>query len=259
MLGTIGLRIMSQNEFLQGVVAQAEEKEKNYLWLEAVDLYNQALQVIEKGEVQEKVGYAFYRAAMQAESVDEFRERMRQAVANYEKANELYGMVGEQGKKPRVLRCDAVVAFLGYWLASEVSEKKRLLDECWRIAKEALKAFEEAEDALEYGETYNQLSSSAYHRYIFEWSFQTREKIIREAIEYGEKTINLLSSVGGSHELARAYVKTAIYLATSSYFVSDMDEKERYRQKSLDCWQKATELSEETASLELLAMSDKLR
>jgi len=254
--------IMSENQSLQHFVAQAKEKEKNYYWLEAADLYNEALQVVEKGEflrkgeIQEKVGYAFYRAAMQAENVDEFRERMRQAAANYVKAKELYGMVGEQGKTPRMLCCDAMVAYVGYWITSEIPEKKRLLDECWRTAKEALKGFEETGDALEYGKTYNQLSPSANDRYFFEWSFQTREKIIREAIEYVEKTINLLSSVGDSHELARAYVKTANYLTTFSYyFVSDMDEKERYRQKSLDYWQKASELSEETAFLELLTMS----
>jgi len=256
MLDTIGSCIMSQNEFFHGVVAQAGEKEKDYHWLEAIELYNQALRVIEKGEIQEKVGYAFYRAAMQAESVDEFRERMRQAVANYEKAKEFYGRLNDPGKVPWMLRCDAMIAYVGYWLAPKVPEKKRLIDECWRLTKEALQAFEEAGESLEYGKTYNQLSSSASDKLWLEWDFEIGGKTESEAIEHGEQAINLLSSTGEASELAKAYVKTAIYLSVFGYiFVPDMDEKERYYQRSRGYWQKANELSEETAFLELLNVS----
>ena len=244
---------MSQDEFLQGVVAQAGEREKDYHWLEAIDLYNQALHVVEKGEVQEKVGYAFYRAAMQAESVDEFRERMRQAATNYEKAKELYGMVGEQGKKPRMLRCDAMIAYVGYWLASEVAEKKRLLDECWRITKEALKAFEEAGDIMEYGKTYNQLSISALFGIAFERDSLASEKTTREAVEHGEKAIRLLSTLGDSFALARAYVKTASHLEVLGFSFLESDEKKRCFKKAASYWSKALEPSEETALIELLS------
>ncbi|MFQ5758586.1 MAG: hypothetical protein ACE5IF_02785, partial [Candidatus Bathyarchaeia archaeon] len=253
---------MSRRESVEEVLSKAGALEKKYDWLKAADVYEQALRVVgkgdflRKGEIQERIGFCLHRAAMQAESVDEFRDRMRQAVENYEKAKEFYERLSERWKTPRILRCDAVIAYMGYWLASEASEKKRLLDECWTITKEALETFEEAGNALEYGKTYNQLASSAYGRYVFEWSFQAREKIIREALEYGEKTITLLFGVGDAYELARAYVKTASYLTTFSYyFVSDMDEKESYHQKSLDYWQKASELSEETALLEVLSMS----
>jgi len=254
---------MSQNDFLQGIVGQAEEDEKNYHWLKAADFYNQALQMVEKreflrkGEFQEKIGYVFYRAAMQAESVDEFRERILLAVANFEKAKELYGMVGQQGKTPRMLRCDAMIAYIGYWLASEVPEKKRLLEECWRQTKEALKAFEEAGNALEYGKTYNELSSSICPLYFLEWDFQVCEKIVREAMEFGEQAITLLSGVGDSYELARAYAKTFTSLSLfSTNFIPDMEERARHHHKSLSYWQKANELSEEDALLALLSVSE---
>jgi len=240
---------MSQNEFFQGVVAQAGEREKNYHWLEAIDLYDQALRVVEKGEIREKVGYAFYRAAMQAESVDEFRERMRLAVANYEKAKELY-ITGESGKKPRMLRCAAMIAYLGYWLASEVSEKKRLLDECWRLTKDALKAFEEAGEALEYGKTYNQLSKSAVLGFSLQEDFHVREKAIREGVEHGERAITFLSTLRDLRELARAYVKTAHYLEGLGWYFLDIDEQKRCYQKVASYWLKASELSEETAMIE---------
>jgi len=244
------------------ILSQAGEREKVYDWLGATEFYRKALSLVsetdflKRGEVQERVGYAFYRAAMQAEGVDQFNEMMRQAAANYGKAKEFYKRLSEHGKTPRMLRCDAMIAYTAYWFAFEVAEKKRWLNECWRQTKDALIAFEEAGDSLEFGKTYNQLSSTAYHIYALEWNFQVGEEIIREAIDYGERTITLLSSVGNPYELARAYVKTAIYLTTfGAHFIPELDERERHDQKGLSHWGKAYELSEETALLELLSIS----
>jgi len=247
---------------VEEILHQVEQSEKDYDWLGAAESYGKAINLLpeddfsRKGDITERLGYAFYRAAFQAENNDEFRERMRQSVANYQKAKEFYGRLNEQVRTPRTFRCDAMIAYTGYWLAPQVSEKKRLLDECWKLTKEALKSLDKAGSALEYGETYNQLSSSAQERYCFESNFQLREELIREAMHFGELAIILLSRVSAPYELAKAYVKTAMYLSVfAMYFTSDMDDKEGYYRKGLGYWQKATELSEETAFLELLSLT----
>ena len=248
---------------MEEILHQAEQLEKDYDWLGASTLYEKALNLLreddllKKGEIHERLGYALYRLAFQAETIEEFRDRLRQSTVAYGKAIEFYGRPTESEKTARTLRCNAAIAYIGYWLASEAPEKKRLLDECWRLTKEALKSFEEAGESLEYGKTYNQLSSSAFDRYVFEWSFQAREKLMKEALEHGERTVTLLAGVSDSHELARAYVKTAMYLTIVGwYFVSDMDEKDGYYKKGFGYWQKANELSEETAFLELLSICE---
>jgi len=247
---------------VEPILSHAREKEREYDWLAAVGFYKKVLGLVSEmdllrmGQVQERVGHAFYRAAMQAEGVEQFRDRILQAVANYEKAKEFYGRLSEPRKTPWMLRCDAMIAYLGYWLTPEVPEKKRMLSKCWELAKEALKASEEAGDALEYGKTYNQLCSSAFFGYVLEWDFQAGEKIIKEAMERGDRAVTLLSSVGDSYELARAYVKAAFYLITFGfYFVPDLDDREKYRQKGQGYLQKAMELSEEAALLELCSTS----
>jgi hypothetical protein len=252
---------LSEALSVEEILHQAEQLEKEYDWLRAAESYKKALNLLSeddfsrKGEVTERFGYAFYRAAFQAENRDEFRERMGQSVANYQKARELYGGLNAQVKASRTFRCDAMIAFADYWLASQASEKKRLLDECWRLTKEALKGLDEAGSFLEYGETYNHLSSSAAQRFYLDSNFQFREKLIREGVQYGESAIILLSKVSAPHELARAYVKTATYLAYFAwFFASDMDEKDGYFRKSLGYWQKAEELSEETAFVEFVSM-----
>jgi tetratricopeptide (TPR) repeat protein len=242
------------------ILSQGGEREKAYDWLGAVEFYEKASGLVPEtgffklGQVQERVGYAFYRAGMQAESVDEFGERIRLAVTSYEKAKEYYGKMSESSKTPRMLRCDAMVAFLAYWLSVEVPEKKRLIGECWRLTKDALRGLKEAGDALEYGKTCNQLLVSAFFSLVFEGEFQVRENAVKEAMEYGEQAVKFLSASGDSDELARAYVNAASYLELFGYYFQDLDGRDKFFQKARDYWQKGNELSEEVAFLELLSL-----
>jgi len=242
------------------ILSQAGEREREYDWLNAVEFYEKALgsvsatDLLKLGQVRERIGYAFYRAAMQAESTDEFRERMRLAVADYERAKEYYGNMSESSKTPRLLRCDAMVAFLTYWLSAEAPEKKRLIGECWRLTKDALRGLREAGDALEYGKTCNHLLMSAFLSFVFERDFQIQESMTREAMECGEQAIKFLSTCGDSDGLARAYVNTASFLELFGYFFQDLDGRDKFFQKARDYWQKANELSEEVASLELFSV-----
>ena len=152
---------MSEATNVDAILSQAKQLEKTYDWSGAADSYEKARNVVSEcdlfkmGEICERLGYAFHRAAMQAESVDEFRSRMSQAVAHYEKAKEQYGRLSEAGKTPRILRCDAMTAYSACWITADVPGKKGLLHESWRLAQESLKAFEAAGDSWEYGRARN--------------------------------------------------------------------------------------------------------
>lgn len=249
---------MSKRQSLERILVQAGEREREYDWVGAVESYKKALGLVSEqdfsqmGETYERLGYAFYRAARQAESVSEFRTGCNRAVESYEKAREFYGRLSEPGKTPRMLRGKAMIAYLGYWLASEAPEKKRLIDECWRLTKEALNVFRETGETWEYGKTYNQLSTSTILRCFLQWDFQGRKKTTKEAAEYGEQAIRFLSTSWDPCELARTYVKTASVLQQFGFCFLDPDERKRPYQKALGYWLKANELSEETALIELL-------
>jgi len=241
---------------LEEILHQAERSEKEYDWLSAAELYEKALGLVsendfKKGETHERLGHALYRAAFQAESSNDFQKRMRQAIEDYRKAKEFYGKMGEPENAARMFRCDAMIAQVSYWLASSPQEKKKLTGECWTHAKACLEAFEKASEAYEYGKTYNQLSTCIDLGFFFGWDFKARERMIKEALEYGEKTIKFLFTVGNSVELARAYVKTANFLETFNYYFVEFDERDRHHQKAKDYVQRAIEVSEEAAMIEV--------
>jgi hypothetical protein len=247
----------SEESAVEEILHQAERLEKEYDWLGAADSYEKALKLLpeddfsRKGETCERLGYAFYRAAFQAESNDEFRQRLHKAIANYDMARQHYQKPNEPKNTGIVLRCDAMNAYLGYWLVSDVPEKKRMLNECWRLTKQALKSFEKTGDTSQRGRTYNQLSSSVVFEFAFEWDFQTRKTMIGEAVEYGEQTIRSLSSNEDSLELARAYARTALYLGVFALYFLDADEKKANYQKAREYRARAKEISEDVVLSEL--------
>jgi len=252
--------VMSKGEGLESIICKAAELEKNYDWLGAVEYCRKALGLegntdfLKAGRIQERIGYDSYRAAMQAEDIGQFRGRILDAVAHYEKAKELYGELNKRGESSRMLRCSAMLAYLGYWLAPSLTEKKRLIEESWKLAEMSLSNHEQAEDALEYKKAFDQFSSSTDLMFAVEWDCKTREKMLREAVELGERAITFFSSFIYSEGLATAYVKTANYLQLFAFYFLDLNKKDEYVQKARGYWQKAGELSKETAALGLLSV-----
>lgn len=246
---------------MEELLRQAEGLEKKYDWCGAAKCYEKALGLMPehdfsmKGETHERLGHAFYRAAFQVESNSEFLERMRQAAAVYEKAKEFYGKSTESVKTPRMLRCDAMIAYMGYWLASEASEKKKLLDECWRVGKEALSAYDENGDKLGVGRTCIELADFLSDRLDLELDMQMRENILNEALSLGEKAIRIFSDVGDESELARAYCVTSINCYDAAMSLRSEAERKEREQKAFEYAKEAIRISEKIGDNYLLSRS----
>jgi len=240
------------------VLRQAREREQEYEWLGAIECYQKTRSLAakrissRKGEVCEAMGYAFFRLAMQAENVGQFRKRCAEAVECYEKASDSCDELDSPLTEGRVLRCKSMIAYLNYWLASELSERRRLIELCWGLTKEALDAFFKAGARSEYGRTYNRLSVGAGFHFALQTDQGARETTVREAIEYGERAIALLSNPVNLWELSTAYVKTALFLGSLGQYFLDLYERERCTKTSLAYWLKATTICEEAAFAGLL-------
>ncbi len=250
---------MSQSE---EIFSKAKALEQEYNWLEAADLYEQALLAVEtndflkKGEIEERIGLCFHRAAFQAESKEELRKGIQQAIEAYEKAHGFYEKSFHKQKVARMFRCKAIAKYLGYWLTSVPSEKRKLLDECLELECKTLESFLESGQKLEYGKTYNELSLVFFCRFYLEWDRQTAESIVKRGVEWGEKAVAALSELGNSYEIARAHFTLATCLALlGEGFIAEPEEKEKNRLKAVKYLSKAAELSEKLGDAYLLGSS----
>ena len=255
---------MSKIRSLQSILAQAKEKEKKYDWLRAAEYHDKAQVGILKqkdflkaGEVQERIGFCFHRAAMQAGSQEEFRERMRHAIEANEKAHRSYEKLQGKQRDARRLRCDAVVKYLGYWLTSNPSEKRKLLDDCLELEGKALASFLESGDMLEYRRTYNELSLVFFCRVFLEWDRQTLKGILEKGLKWGKKAIaDLPSHYDLYEEIAGIYFTLATCLSDSGfYLISESEKIDTYRLEAVKHLSKAVELSKKANDAFFLGLS----
>jgi tetratricopeptide (TPR) repeat protein len=258
---------MSKSQSLQRVLALAKEKEKKYNWLKAAELYEQALGAVgkndflKKGKIRERIGFCFHRAAMQVESREEFNGRMERAVEAYEDAGRTFEKMTDEQKTAWMFRCEAVAKYLGYWVTSVPSEKRRLLDECLELEEKALTAFWKLGNMLEYGRTYNELSLVFFFRGFLEWDRQTSKSIVERGLKWGEKAVAALPELGDLFEIAWAYFTLATCLSfwgsfgIFGSFIAELEEIEENRLKTVRCLNKAVDLSEKVGDAFLLGLS----
>ena len=254
---------MQGNRSLENALAQAKSKEKRYEWFLASQFYAKAqAKVLEQensmtaGEIQERIGFCYKNAAMQAESREEFREKMQYSIEAYEKASGFYETLLNTQAAARKLRCDAIVKYLGYWLASDPSEKRKLLDECMELESKALARFSESEDPFEYGKTYNELPFVFFHRVFLEKHRKTLTRVLEKGIQWGEKAIAGLSEIGDAYETARAYFTLATCLSDAGfYFASKSEDIDTNRLAAVKRLNEAIRLSEKVGDALTLGLS----
>lgn len=254
---------MSKSQLLQHILAQAKEKEKNYDWFGAAECWEKALtdvlqqkDFLNASEIHERIGYCFYRAAFQAENQRGFRKQMRLAVEAYEKAAELFKRIKEpEGSSRKILHCRAMISYIEHWLSPDPDIKRELLDECWRLEKEALQAYNEAGDQLGLGKTCVELTNCLADRLNLELDRRAREKILNEARSLGEKAIQIFSEVGDQHELARTYCITSINHHSATVSLQLETKRRKCEQKTFDCAKEAIRISESIDDKLLLGRS----
>jgi hypothetical protein len=247
---------MSEASSVEEILAKAKEEEERYEWLKAADCYRKALTAVaetdspRKGEISERLAYAVYKAAFQAENSNEFKERTTQAIVRYKEARTVYAESNEVRKAPRISRCDAMITFAGYWLAHEASEKKKLIDECWTLAKCAMDAFIGEKEDWECGRAYAQLSLSAFLKGLFEGEYAAGVQLESEAIQLGEQAITALQSSEDSWSLGKVYVQTAVFLEGLAVWTANPVEQEKYCKKAQSYALRARQTCEEASLLE---------
>ncbi len=244
------------------LLAEGKKQEKKYNWITALEPYKKALIVelerndfYEGAKIYERIGFCYHRAAMQAKNLREFKNRMLQAINAYIQASELLEKVEDPKKQAEICHCKAITTYVNSLLKPDFASRKRSLDECLKLEKEALKFYKRTSDHLSLGKTCSELSMCLVDRLNLEWDKHVRLKMLKEALSYGEKAITALSERGEEYELARAYFTVSIHYNTGASGL-ELEKKRKYEQKALSYSKKAVELSEKIGDRFLLGMSN---
>ncbi|MGD9131411.1 MAG: ATPase domain-containing protein [Candidatus Bathyarchaeota archaeon] len=239
---------------LEPLLEKAKELEKKYDWLDAVDFYEQASSLVSEdfmkaAELRERIGFCFFKAAMQADTNDIFRDRMELAVKAYKRGAELLQSVEKNGNRAKISHAKALVAYVSARLERDRAKKGKLLDEWWRLENEALEEYEKDGDLINIGKTCNNLLQlSAGIRFWLPTDFQDIKRMMNELLNLGEKSIKIFSDLGDDYELAHAYISTALYYSVAVWWIGGMKDRIKEAQlRSIEYSQKGLMLSEKIA------------
>ena len=247
-----------ENSDLPSLLNHAKSQEREYSWATASGTYARILEShptlgpLQRGEIEEARAHASFRFAFQADTNEEFRERLNTAISQYSKARDRY--IGIEGREslPYQRRCDSMIAFLNYWLTSELAERKKTTNDSWRLAKESLAAFDKAGDKHNYVRTFNLLSSSAGLAYSYGEDFKAREEIVRSVMECGQLAVESLSTTLESGELAATYANASVPLEEYAW-LCEWKDVPKYHKRALEYWKRASDISQEIAAANLMA------
>jgi len=251
---------MSPELGISAAIEKAKEQEKKYDWFEAAKSYEQvfhyeSIPVSFAAETWERLGFCYSRASTQAEDQEEFKKIRQLAFEAYKNAARLFEKeegIKNQGKSAQ---CNAVAEYVRSWLASDSSEKRKMLDECRLLGYKSLEAYENAGDELSYGKMCNDLLLCLFERLYIASDWEEMRKIAQEGRDCADKAIAVLSKLGNKSELLRAYPIAS--LQSWQVYITEQEEKRaELMRRSLSYLDKALKLSKEVDDLYYAAMSN---
>jgi hypothetical protein len=251
---------MSSDLEVHDPIKKAEEHQRKYEWIQAAESFGKVLRQEPSsavtGEIWEKIGFCYGLASRQAENPEEFRKLRQMAVEAYHASAEQFGKADDRKNQGKSTQCKAIAKYLESWIASNPEEKRGMLDECVKLARKSLEAYEAVGDRLDYGKMCNDELLSLFERLYIASDSREMADVAQEGLECAKKGITILSNLEDKSELLRAYFTAGLQGWYAANVNEDEAKREELAKRSLDYSRKALELSKGVDNLYYSAMSN---
>ena len=253
-----------QSKNLESLLKKAKEHEKKYEWLQAAENYKKAnnFTLVKNDlkrsvELDEKIGFCFYRSARQAQNKSEFNKCMKLALQAYQSSAEIIGSFEEKHDKIRKAHIDAWIIYIQAWLENDLKKKKNLLDRWWELENQASKNYEIDGDLRSYVAICNNLlEQNIYDRFWLISSGLEQKQIYEECLSLGEKAIKIAKELNDDYELARSYAYVSWYHIFSYWLIESDVELIGLQKKGKNYSHKALELAQKIDDPWLISWSN---
>jgi hypothetical protein len=236
---------------LESLLSAAREREESYDWYGAAESYAQVAAITPAGDAlllgnsEESAAYALHRHAFQAETREQFQERIAKATDQYAKAKTAYNKLEGESSTPWSRRCDAMIAYLGAWSTEDPAVKKRQVLEAWTWAKESMDAFERGRNYRQLRSTNNLLTLAVSMGCAYSKDPVYRESLLREGLAYSEKAAGIVPEDDDRREAATALVNASYYTMLLCTDFVDLAHKVEWDRRSGELLRKGLSVSRE--------------
>ncbi|MDV3293155.1 MAG: hypothetical protein LYZ70_02685 [Nitrososphaerales archaeon] len=195
--------------------------------------------------MQRELAFCRFKTAFQAEGDKEFASAVELAKSAYQSAIGYREKSSGAIPKAQIAQLQREINFAGSYISASAGEKRRLLQECSRLEREALEVFERAEDSGGALKASISLLDSLSRELNMEWSPAKRLEITEEALSLGGKAIR--NALAGKGDLAWAHYYLGLFSGQRVYLLDDSAARQQTFSDSLEHVMKAIELSTEVS------------
>ena len=246
---------MSGGLDLREVFDEAVAFEKEYDWVGARDLYEQALDVVEKedilkkGKIQEKIGFCFHRAALQADKQDVFNEYTRKAIKAYETASSTFASLSDPANQASGVRCKALALYCAQYLQKEHHEVRKGLYSILELQKKAFEVYKNCGDATGKIAQCRDVLQTILDLLEYEETKDKRVELADLGLAHSEEAVQICLDLKNERDLTDVYFKASeLYMVGSDIFTNE-NRRVACEKKREEYLGRALELSDRTGDL----------
>ncbi len=214
------------------MLAEAAERMSKYEWMAAAEICREALQEpepLEGARVTDLLAKCCFKAAFQAETREDFKQKMRLAEASHETAQSLYERAGSEALSKRAR---ARGLFAGFWLKDDAAERRSIIKQAISLADEAARIIDE-EDKKGIAEAHQDLLAYLFEdipSVAYEWEL-LKERFER-IVHVGEKAVSEFEALGEDDGLVECLSLTLRTIAGFSQAVHEPSAFEEMARKA---------------------------
>jgi hypothetical protein len=237
-----------------GLFGEVAALEREYKWLEAAEVYGRALEAVEeedffkKGKIQEKIGFCFNRAALQADKQGVFNERTRKAIKAYETASSTFAL-SDSANQASSVRCKALALYCAQYLQKEHDEVRKSLYSILELQKKAFEMYKNCGDAAGKITQCREVIQTILDLYEYEISRDKHIELADLGLVYSEEAIQISLDLKNERDLADVYYIASELHGRGRDIFTNENRREACEKKREEYLGRAQELADKIGDL----------
>jgi hypothetical protein len=181
-------------------LAEADRLSGKYEWMAAATSIQAAVERAgpetsreDLAGLLEALAKAYFKAAFQSRTREEFKERMKLSGSCYKKAQ---GLLEEVGKQGLANRARARELFTDFWTSEETEKRRAIMEEAIRVAEEASRSFGSLDSRAQLAETHRDLLEYYSEDFVLQKDWRELKELAKKAVSLCETTLQEYNSLG---------------------------------------------------------------
>ncbi len=166
----------------------------------------------ETARLTELLARSYFKGAFQSKSREEFKQRMHEAEAFYEKAVALYQRAGLEGLSKR---SKGRGLFATFWAKDDANERRSVIARAISVGEESAQLLGDQRNRPELAETYRDLLTFLFEALRLSEELKAVQERFERAIKIGEKAIGEFGVLGDEEGLLECLDMTVLIITVS--------------------------------------------